>query len=157
MSAVSTINKGRISSVNEGKKTAVVIPQEATANVTHELVVPFFLWECLKVNMEVVYVTFSDTTGIIIARLDGEWNHKIWQTVDVFGTAHVTDGVSADSTMRVTGSVEIQSTLQVEGSVNTGSSITAGGGVTAPAVTGGGISLAGHTHTGVNGETSGPH
>lgn len=150
MSAVSTINKGRISSVDEGKKTAIVIPQEATANVTHELVVPFFLWECLQVNMEVVYVTFSDTTGIILARLDGEWNHKIWETVDVFGTAHVTDNVTADS------NVNIGQNVSVGGNTDISDSLTAGS-ISSASIVGGGVSVSGHTHTGVHGETSGPH
>ena len=153
MAMTGVLNKGYISSVDEGKKTAIVIPYEDKATVTHELVVPFYLWECLEVNMPVVYTTFADNTGLILMRCDGEWNHKIWQTVDVFGTAHITDGVSADSTMIVAGNVNIQSNLQVDSAIN------ADGAITAPAVTGGGISLSGHVHGGVmsgGGTTSGP-
>ena len=117
MSEVSVINKGFISSVDEGEKTAIVIPQEASTNVTHELVVPFFLWECLEVDMPVVYATFSDNTGIILARLDGEWNHKIWEKVDVYGTAHVTEDVTTDSNVNIGQDVEIGGDLEVGGSV----------------------------------------
>ena len=43
--------------------------------VTFPLVVPYFLIGALPVNTPVIYATFDDNSGIILARADGEWNH----------------------------------------------------------------------------------
>ena len=71
------IDKGFISSIDEDKKLAVIVPMSAGAAVTHNLVIPYFLRECLQVNMPVVYATFEDNTGIILARMDGEYGIMI--------------------------------------------------------------------------------
>lgn len=77
------IEKGKISAILDGGKKVTIIPAFSRAVVSHELVVPFFLFECLEVNMEVVYAYFQDNTGIVLARTDGEWNHKIWDGVEI--------------------------------------------------------------------------
>lgn len=69
------IEKGTISTVS-GKK-ATVIPSFSNAPVSVELVVPFFLVGSLTVGMPVVYAQFEDNTGVILARMDGEWNHDL--------------------------------------------------------------------------------
>jgi hypothetical protein len=55
--------------------------------------------------MQVVYVVFEDGTGIVLARMDGEWNHKIWGGVDV-----VTGNVSVNNGDIVTQSVKSYNT-----------------------------------------------
>ena len=119
--------KGKISTVegaadrNGDKTTARVLPCTADGMVTRPLTIPWWLrgkMGNLKPGDEVAYAMFEDGTGIILSRMDGEW-----------------DGT-------VPGSVKVEK-----------------GDVTVPDgdVTASGISLKTHTHTGVHGETSGPH
>ncbi len=121
------IQKGKISTVegaadrNGDKTTARVLPCTADGMVTRPLTIPWWLrgkMGNLKPGDEVAYAMFEDGTGIILSRMDGEW-----------------DGT-------VPGSVKVEK-----------------GDVTVPDgdVTASGISLKTHTHTGVHGETSGPH
>lgn len=76
------ISKGTISALYNGGKTATVKPYLGEV-VTPELVVPFFLFESLAVGMPVVYAAFEDNTGVVLARMDGEWNHKIYDGVRI--------------------------------------------------------------------------
>lgn len=121
------IQKGKISTVegaadrNGDKTMARVLPCTADGMVTRPLTIPWWLrgkMGNLKPGDEVAYAMFEDGTGIILSRMDGEW-----------------DGT-------VPGSVKVEK-----------------GDVTVPDgdVTASGISLKTHTHTGVHGETSGPH
>lgn len=75
-------SKGTISALYQGGKLATVKPYLGEV-VTPKLVVPFFLWECLEVEMPVAYAAFEDNTGIVLARMDGEWNHKIWDGAEL--------------------------------------------------------------------------
>lgn len=121
------IQKGTISSVegradhNGDKTTARVLPCTADGMVTRPLTIPWWLrgkMGNLKPGDEVAYAAFEDGTGVILSRMDGEWNGTIPGDVTIDkGSVNVPDGD----------------------------------------VTASGISHTGHTHTGVNGETSGPH
>ena len=142
------INKGFISSLMEDGTKAIVIPQEASQNVTFPLVIPYFLLECLAVNMPVVYATFPDQTGIILARMDGEWNHTIYRALTVEGTAHMTERLTADRGITATGGIS------AAGGGNVTGSITATGDVKS-----GSVSLQNHVHSGVmkgNDDTDAP-
>ena len=86
------IGKGTISALYEGGKIATVKPYLGEV-VTPRLVVPFFLFECLEVGMPVVYVAFEDNTGVIMARMDGEWNHKLYDGVEIVTGDLVTSAV----------------------------------------------------------------
>lgn len=66
------ITKGRISSVTADGKTAAVVPAFSGGVVSHSLVIPADLRGKLETGTEVVYCAFSDGTGVIICRLDGE-------------------------------------------------------------------------------------
>jgi hypothetical protein len=121
------IQKGKISTVEgaadrNGDKTAArVLPCTADGMVTRPLTIPWWLrgkMGNLKPGDEVAYAMFEDGTGIILSRMDGEW-----------------DGT-------VPGSVKVEK----------GSVTVPDGDVTATD-----ISLKTHMHTGVHGETSGPH
>ena len=83
------VGKGVISSIDEAKKVATVVPMEASGSVTTNLVIPYFLIGCLSANMPVIYATFNDNTGILLARADGEFNHKI------IGGLEVTESITA--------------------------------------------------------------
>ena len=71
------IDKGMVSTVSADGKTATVVPAFSGPSVTFPLVVPFFLAGSLTVKMPVVYATFPDNTGVILARMDGEWNREL--------------------------------------------------------------------------------
>lgn len=75
------VGKGKISVIKNITR-ATVVPMFSDVPETIELVIPWFLWDCLKVGMQVVYAQFPDNTGVILSRMDGEWNHKIWQIQD---------------------------------------------------------------------------
>lgn len=86
------INKGTVSALLEGGKKINVKPYRGQI-VTVDLIVPYFLFECLEVGMPVVYATFEDNTGIVLARMDGEWNHKLRDGVEmVTGDVKITAG-----------------------------------------------------------------
>lgn len=76
------VSKGTISALYEGGKRAAIKPYLGEV-VTPELVVPFFLLDCLDVGMPVVYATFEDGTGIVLARMDGDWSHKLKDGVEI--------------------------------------------------------------------------
>ena len=79
------IDKGFISTVSADGNTATVVPAFAGSSVTIPLVVPFFLSGSLAVKMPVVYATFPDNTGVVLARMDGDWSHKVDGGVKVSG------------------------------------------------------------------------
>ena len=70
------VKKGKVSSLAADGKTVTVTPY-AGGVVSAQLVVPFFLIGALPVGTPVVYSVFDDNTGIVLARADGDWNHKI--------------------------------------------------------------------------------
>ncbi len=141
------IQKGAISSVegkadrNGDKTTARVLPCTADGMVTRPLTIPWWLrgkMGNLKPGDEVAYAMFEDGTGIILARMDGEWDGTVPGDVTVIkGSLAITEG---------------------DVTVNTGSVSVAAGSISVPAgdVTASGISHTSHTHAGVHGETSGP-
>ena len=114
------IQKGTISSVegkadrNGDKTTARVLPCTADGAVTRPLTIPWWLrgkMGHLKPDDEVAYAVFEDGSGIILARMDGEWDGTVPGDVTVTGGDVKTDSVSLNN----------------------------------------------HTHTGADGETTGPH
>lgn len=70
------VQKGKISAVLNGGKFVTVTPFGGGI-VTAPLTVPFFLIGALPVGIAVAYATFGDGTGIVISRMDGEWNHDL--------------------------------------------------------------------------------
>ena len=96
------IQKGTISSVegkadrNGDKTTARVLPCTADGVVTRPLTIPWWLrgkMGNLKPDDEVVYAVFEDGTGMILARMDGEWDGTVPGDVKVIkGSISVPDG-----------------------------------------------------------------
>ena len=70
------VQKGKISSVLNGGKSVIVTPYTGST-VTTQIAVPFFLIGALPIGTPVVYVVFDDNTGIVLSRMDGEWNGTI--------------------------------------------------------------------------------
>lgn len=84
--------KGTISALYDGGKIATVKPYLGDV-VSSKLIVPFFLFDCLNIGMPVVYASFEDNTGVVLARMDGEWNHKLYDGVEIAtGNIIVTTG-----------------------------------------------------------------
>lgn len=77
------IDKGKISSLKNNGKIAEVIPSTAASTVTCQLVVSELLVKHVEVGDEVVYATFEDNTGIILAKMDGTWSHKVDGKIEV--------------------------------------------------------------------------
>ena len=70
------VQKGKVSAVLDGGKTVAVTPYSG-GTVTTAITVPFFLIGVLPIGTPVAYVVFDDNTGIVLSRMDGEWNEKI--------------------------------------------------------------------------------
>ena len=70
------VQKGKVSAVIDGGKAVTVTPYVG-GTVTAPITVPFFLVGALPVGTPVAYVVFEDNTGIVLSRMDGEWNEKI--------------------------------------------------------------------------------
>ena len=96
------IQKGKISTVegaadrNGDKTTARVLPCTADGMVTRPLTIPWWLrgkMGNLKPGDEVAYAMFEDGTGIILSRMDGEWDGTVPGSVKVEkGGVTVPDG-----------------------------------------------------------------
>lgn len=96
------IQKGKISTVegaadrNGDKTTARVLPCTADGMVTRPLTIPWWLrgkMANLKPGDEVAYAMFEDGTGIILSRMDGEWDGTVPGSVKVEkGDVTVSDG-----------------------------------------------------------------
>lgn len=96
------IQKGKISTVegaadrNGDKTTARVLPCTAGGMVTRPLTIPWWLrgkMGNLKPGDEVAYAMFEDGTGIILSRMDGEWDGTVPGSVKVEkGDVTVPDG-----------------------------------------------------------------
>lgn len=67
------VHKGKVSTVLDGGKMVTVTPY-AGGTVTAPMTVPFFLVGATPVGSAVAYVVFEDNTGIVLSRMDGEWN-----------------------------------------------------------------------------------
>lgn len=96
------IQKGKISTVegaadrNGDKTTARVLPCTTDGMVTRPLTIPWWLrgkMGNLKPGDEVAYAMFEDGTGIILSRMDGEWDGTVPGSVKVEkGDVTVPDG-----------------------------------------------------------------
>lgn len=71
------INKGYVSSILDGGKTVTVVPAFSGDVVTHPLKVPVLLQGTMAINKEVIYCTFPDNTGAVLANMDGEWSSNV--------------------------------------------------------------------------------
>lgn len=132
-----TIDKGYISTIlavkdwNGHPCKATINPCTNSGAVTPALTIPWYLrgkMGGLKIGDCVAYSLFDDGTGVIIDRLDGEWTGVI------------------DYPTTTTGDVINEKTVKTIGKTTT-----------ADLTTGAVGSYNSHTHTGVHGETSGPH
>lgn len=70
------IYKGKVSTIQDGGKS-VTATTYAGGTVTAPLTVPFFLIGALPIGTPIAYVVFEDNTGVVLSRMDGEWNHSI--------------------------------------------------------------------------------
>lgn len=98
------VNKGKISAVKD-KTHATVVPAFSDTPVSTALVIPWALLECLEVGMDVVYAQFPDNTGVILARMDGEWNHKLWADDGGLAVEAVTGNLKLDAGDMITAAV----------------------------------------------------
>lgn len=79
------IDKGYVSSILDGGKKVTVIPATSGDVVTQPLTVPFFLLGTMKPQKEIVFCSFPDGSGVVLAALDGTWNHDLSGDVKISG------------------------------------------------------------------------
>lgn len=68
------VHKGKVSTILDDGKAITATPY-AGGTVSAPLTVPFFLVGALPVGTPIAYVAFADNTGVVLSRMDGEWNH----------------------------------------------------------------------------------
>lgn len=106
------IQKGLISTLPSKYEATVAIYNHPGA-VSCTLVIPFYLVGCLKVGMPVAYVEFDDCTGLVLERMDGEWNH------DLEGSVNVQENVTASDTITPVASFNTHTHTGVHGETST--------------------------------------
>lgn len=67
------LEKGKISSIQNGGKKVDVVPSTTSQAVSFLLTVPESLIGKLSVNQTVIYAEFDDNTGIVLGRMDGKY------------------------------------------------------------------------------------
>ena len=70
------VQKGKVSAVLDGGNAVTVTPYVGST-VTAPITVPSFLVGVLPVGTPVIYVVFEDNTGIVLSRMDGQWNRSL--------------------------------------------------------------------------------
>ena len=70
------VKKGKVSTIIDGGRFVTATPYTG-GTVTAPLTVPFFLLNALPVGTPIAFVAFDDNTGIVLSRMDGEWNHSL--------------------------------------------------------------------------------
>lgn len=70
------IHKGKVSTILDGGKS-ITATSYAGGTVTAPLTVPFFLIGALPIGTPIVYTVFEDNTGVVLSRMDGDWNHSL--------------------------------------------------------------------------------
>lgn len=149
---MSNIEKGIILTIegeadrNKNPTKARVQSKAADGTTTLPLTIPWYLrgsMGMLEKGTEVVYALFDDATGVILSRMDGDWNGKMEETqltLDLMGTTATVQG-SIDVSEGITGENSTINTIKATTiNVDTlnGSSITDSG-----------VRLATHIHGGV--------
>ena len=166
-----TLRIGKISSINYPNGTARITYEDRGGSTTAEF--SFLAWQYWmpKIGDQVLvaHVSNGSSAAVILGPtwhnahrpIEGKEGLYRKEYANDQGVAYERYDRNADELTIVAGgctltmaggTVTIKGDLSVSGSLTVGGKITAGGDVV-----GGGISLDGHTHTGVNGETSGPH
>lgn len=94
------IDKGKIATING--TTCRVIPSNSPNLVSSNIVIPWHLQGSagnLTKGTEVIFATFDDQTGILLARADGVWNASLPAlTVGGINVSNHTHSVSEGST-----------------------------------------------------------
>lgn len=70
------VYKGKVSTILDGGNMITATPFSG-GTVTAPLAVPFFLIGALPVGTPIAYVIFDDNTGVVLSRMDGDWNHNV--------------------------------------------------------------------------------
>lgn len=76
------VHKGKVSTILDGGKSVTATPY-AGGTVSAPLTVPFFLIDALPVGTPIAYVVFEDNTGVVLSRIDGDWNHTLQEVEGV--------------------------------------------------------------------------
>lgn len=106
------IKKGLVSTL-PGKYEATAAICNHPGAVSCTLTVPFYLVGCLKVGMPIAFVEFDDCTGLVLARMDGDWNH------DLEGSVNVQENVTTSDMITPTAGFNAHTHTGVHGETST--------------------------------------
>lgn len=156
-----SVQKGQVLSLvgpedrNGDLTRARVAPLSQPGLVSRPLTIPWFLrgkMGGLEKGTRVAFTVFEDCSGIILARMDGDWEGIIPGPIQI-------GAITADGTLNVAGSISTEDALSVAGDVTTDGKITASGDVEASdfsASTLPGVVFSTHKHTNAAGPTGVP-
>lgn len=149
---MSCIEKGIVLTIegepdrNENPTQARVQSKTAAGTTTLPLTIPWYLrgsMGMLEKGTEVVYALFDDATGVILSRMDGNWEGKMEEkqlfidlmdtTATVKGNIDVSEGITGENSV-----IKSMKATTIDVKTLTGDSITDSG-----------VRLATHTHSDV--------
>lgn len=145
---MSEIDKGIVLTIegkldrNKNFTQARVQSKTAEGTTTLPLTIPWYLrgsMGMLEKGTEVVYALFDDATGVILARMDGNWEGKMEETklfLDLMDTKAIVKG-SIDVSDGITGDHSKINTMKANS-------------ITADRIIDSGIRVATHKHSGVS-------
>lgn len=157
---MSYIEKGIILTIegeldrNENPTKARVQSKTAEGTATLPLTIPWYLrgsMGMLEKETEVVYAIFDDATGVILARMDGNWEGRMEETqlfLDLMDTTATVQG-NIDVSEGITGKNSKTISMEAE-TINVDT-------LTGASITDSGVRLATHTHGGVESGGSSTH
>lgn len=143
MGKISVIEEDELD-VNENPVWARVIPCTADAMVTPKIRIPYYLrgrWGNLEVDTLVLYFLAEDGSGIILMRMDGEWDGHIHGDVTILeGFLELTEGnltldegdteLKAGNLTLDEGNVDVTGTMSSTGNISTDADVEASGNAT---------------------------
>lgn len=166
-----TIRIGKVSDVDYEKGLIRVAYLDRDNNVTAPMPMLSDKYFMPEVGDQVIVLHLSNgaEAGIVLGRFYTDKNLPkesgkgvFFMTLDRSGASFIkcASGTVTIKGEKITfnGDVSVTGGIAASGNISAGGSISASGNITASGdVNAGGISLRNHTHTGVHGETSGPH
>lgn len=157
--AENTVRVGKVSAVDYEKGLVNVVYPDRDNSVTVAIPMLSHRYFMPDVGDQILVLHLSNgaEAGVALGRYFNDKNPPKESGKGIFRVDFDRDGTAylrcESQAVTIKGStVKVDGSLTVTGSVTVSGSITAGGDIVA-----GGVSLKSHTHTGVNGETSGPH
>ena len=115
---VLTLEGDRDKNGNPTKAKVQSISAEGTS--TLPITIPWYLrgdMGKLEKGTEIAFVVFEDSTGIIVSRMDGNWDGVIEDDIEARGTLDVEKDITGKKTVRVNGNLAVGADINLGGKI----------------------------------------